>query len=201
MSDPREIFEWLELLDHLDYYELLRVPQGSPADEIRDAYHRFASSFHPDQHVGRSPAERSAVDQIFKRGTEAYSALTDPALRHRYDEALLQTTPPSAPPRLHDLLTAPPPRVSAPPPRASVPPPAGPQPASVPPQRLEDRVQSGTVRPFARRAEELAALGDFKQAKLQILVARSREPDNGALNEYLAFIEAQLKKSRPPGAP
>jgi curved DNA-binding protein CbpA len=82
------IFEWLDRLYDLDHYEVLRLEPTADADDIRGAYQAFAETFHPDAHGGRTQPERAAVDAIFKRGTEAYTVLGDPALRAEYDRSI-----------------------------------------------------------------------------------------------------------------
>ena len=86
--DADAIRQWLAALDSISYYELFRVEKGATPDEIRDAFHKFAESFHPDGHQWRHPTEQAAISYIFKRGTEAYRVLTDHPLRVRYDEAV-----------------------------------------------------------------------------------------------------------------
>lgn len=76
-----------EQLDRVDYYSLLGVARDADASHIRDAFHRFALRYHPDQHV-EDPAEATRVLRIFKRGSEGYRVLLDPVLRARYDAAL-----------------------------------------------------------------------------------------------------------------
>ena len=76
-----------EHLDRIDYYALLGVSRDAPVEQIRDAFHKFALRFHPDQHVGDTEAQ-GRVLRIFKRGSEGYRVLLDPVLRARYDTAL-----------------------------------------------------------------------------------------------------------------
>lgn len=76
-----------EHLDRLDYYTLLGVAKDAPPRSVRDAFHRFAMRFHPDQHIGDDGAQTRAA-RIFKRGAEGYRVLLDAALRARYDSAL-----------------------------------------------------------------------------------------------------------------
>jgi curved DNA-binding protein CbpA len=164
---------WLEVLDDLTYYELFGVAPHADRDEIHAAFHAFCDAFHPDRHVGREPGDQDAVGTIFKRGTEAYIVLTDAALRRQYDEQLAVHT------------TAPPPRMSL-------------SPLSRPPPRkqgeggIEDAVRSPSARPFARRAEELIAKGDLRQAKLQLVMANHMDPNNAALEAALRGVEAKL---------
>ncbi|MFO0630785.1 MAG: DnaJ domain-containing protein [Polyangiales bacterium] len=76
-----------EHLDRIDYYTLLGVARDAAPTSIRDAFHRFAMRFHPDQHIGDQGAQARA-GRIFKRGAEGYRILLDVALRARYDSAL-----------------------------------------------------------------------------------------------------------------
>ena len=170
--DSPVLVEWIELLDDLDYYELLNVARGGTVDEVRAAFRAFAEAFHPDGHPGRSPAELSALDAIFKRGTEAYAVLTDPALRARYDAKAASSQ--GVPPRLQ----------SAPPSSA-----AG---GSQAPPRLADQVRSPSARPFVLRAEELVEKGDLKQARLQMVMAKHYDQGNDVLEDYLRFIEEEM---------
>jgi molecular chaperone DnaJ len=63
-----------------DYYQLLGVDRGAGSEEIKRAYRRLARQYHPDLN-GNDPeaAER------FKEISKAYSVLSDPDKRQRYD--------------------------------------------------------------------------------------------------------------------
>lgn len=60
-------------------YEVLGVSQDIEVQEIARAYRRLALQYHPD----RNPA--SGSDEMFKKISEAYSVLSDPAKRRMYD--------------------------------------------------------------------------------------------------------------------
>lgn len=75
-----------EHLDELDYYALLGATKASSADEIREAFHRFALVFHPDRYVD-APERQADALVVFKRGSEAYRVLQSAVLRARYDLA------------------------------------------------------------------------------------------------------------------
>jgi curved DNA-binding protein CbpA len=169
------LFAWLEGLDDLSYYDLLGVEQDATADAVQEAFHAFCATFHPDGHVARPDDERGALSTIFKRGTEAYSVLGDPALRAQYDEQLATPGSPQ-PPRASLSPHSRPPRSRAPGVRAP----------------LEDTVRSPSARPFARRAEELMGQGDLRQAKLQLVMANHMDPGNESLEAALRDIEAKL---------
>jgi molecular chaperone DnaJ len=64
-----------------DYYEVLGVPKGAGADEIKKAYRQAALKFHPDKNPGNKEAEEK-----FKEAAEAYDVLSNPDKRARYDQ-------------------------------------------------------------------------------------------------------------------
>jgi DnaJ-class molecular chaperone len=168
------IFAWVQVLDELTYYELFGIHVKASADEVREAFHVFCDTFHPDRHFSGPPDERAAVSEVFKRGTEAYLVLSDAVQRGHYD-AQLSARAGSQPPRTSLLPLSRPPKSQA----------SG-------PAKLEDLVRSSSARPFARRAEELIGAGDFRQAKLQLVMANHMDPNNEALEVALRELEAKL---------
>jgi curved DNA-binding protein len=62
-----------------DFYEVLGVSRDADQDEVQQAYRRLARQNHPD--VNRDPG----AEERFKEINEAYSVLSDPELRKRYD--------------------------------------------------------------------------------------------------------------------
>lgn len=63
-----------------DYYETLNVPRTATQEEIKKAYRDLAFKYHPDRNAGEAAAE-----ERFKRISEAYAVLGDPAKKARYD--------------------------------------------------------------------------------------------------------------------
>ena len=64
-----------------DYYEVLGVEKGASADEIKKAYRKLAVKYHPDKNPGDKEAEEK-----FKEAAEAYSILSDPDKKAKYDQ-------------------------------------------------------------------------------------------------------------------
>ncbi|GAA94051.1 hypothetical protein E5Q_00698 [Mixia osmundae IAM 14324] len=63
------------------YYETLGVEHTASVAEIKSAYRKLAIKFHPD----KNPGSKEAEDR-FKQISKAYSTLSDPDLRRRYNE-------------------------------------------------------------------------------------------------------------------
>ncbi|MFF3330600.1 DnaJ C-terminal domain-containing protein [Streptomyces sp. NPDC002888] len=62
-----------------DFYEVLGVSRTASQDEIQQAYRKLARKYHPD--VNKDPG----AEERFKDLNEAYSVLSDPKTRARYD--------------------------------------------------------------------------------------------------------------------
>ena len=69
-----------------DYYEVLGVDKKASADEIKSAYRKLALKWHPDRWVSGTDAEKKTAEENFKEAAEAYSILSDPDKRAKYDQ-------------------------------------------------------------------------------------------------------------------
>ena len=67
-------------MDFKDYYQILGVGKNADEKEIKKAYRRLARQYHPDVNPGDKAAE-----QRFKEISEAYTVLSDPDKRKKYD--------------------------------------------------------------------------------------------------------------------
>ena len=69
-----------------DYYEVLGLDKSASADDIKGAYRKAALKWHPDRWVSGTDAEKKTAEEKFKEASEAYSILSDPDKKSRYDQ-------------------------------------------------------------------------------------------------------------------
>ncbi|MGW9170429.1 DnaJ domain-containing protein, partial [Streptomyces decoyicus] len=62
-----------------DYYDVLGVQRNASSDDIQQAFRKLARKHHPD--INKDPQ----AEERFKELNEAYSVLSDPKTRQRYD--------------------------------------------------------------------------------------------------------------------
>ncbi len=154
----------LSTLEEKSYYEILRVPSGSSAADVKEAFHEFALACHPDQYVEETPEVARAASEIFKRGVEAYKVLSRPVWRAKYDEGLTKG-------KLRFVVgeapeTPPPPKM----------------------RTLEDIARSPRAKEHALRADRLISSGRLEDARIALVTALQHEPDNGELKERLGVL-------------
>jgi DnaJ-class molecular chaperone len=61
------------------YYEIMDVNKKASPEEIKSAYRRLVMIYHPDKN------KLPEAEEMFKGIAEAYSVLSDPAKRKKYD--------------------------------------------------------------------------------------------------------------------
>jgi len=72
-------------LEELDYFQVLQLPYGAGAADVKAAYYRESRTYHPDRFAALpSPELRELVGRIYRRVNEAYTVLRDDAKRSRY---------------------------------------------------------------------------------------------------------------------
>ena len=64
-----------------DFYNVLGVPRNASEKDVRNAYRKMAREYHPDVNRGNKSSEDK-----FKQINEAYSVLSDPDKRRRYNK-------------------------------------------------------------------------------------------------------------------
>ncbi len=67
-------------MEYKDYYKILGVSKDAGQDEVKKAYRKLASKYHPD----KNPDDKKAEDR-FKEIGEAYEVLGNPEKRKKYD--------------------------------------------------------------------------------------------------------------------
>jgi molecular chaperone DnaJ len=60
-----------------DYYEILGIQKGAPKDEVKKAFRKMASKYHPDKKTGN--------EDKYKEVTEAYAVLSNDKKKAEYD--------------------------------------------------------------------------------------------------------------------
>ncbi len=63
-----------------DYYKILGIEKNADASEIKKAYRKLAMKYHPDKTEGDK-----ALEEKFKKISEAYAVLSDSEKRNQYD--------------------------------------------------------------------------------------------------------------------
>ena len=156
-------------LDRLDYYALLGVEPTATEDEITLAFQVFALKYHPDRYPRNSPfLERAA--QIYRRGTEAYRALSDHRLRACYDHDLKrgELRLDRARARLQTQMKP----------------------------RKESEILTGYLRPLIVQAEKALAQKDYRQAETMLKSALGLDKKNNEIKKKLEEVQALLKKKK-----
>jgi DnaJ-class molecular chaperone len=70
--------------DDESYYETLGVPANASQEQIRTAYLKLVSEYHPDRHQA-NPLKHLAAHKLLSIN-QAYQALSDPKRRAAYDD-------------------------------------------------------------------------------------------------------------------
>lgn len=73
------------ILETLDYFQVLKIPQNSSPADIKAAYYRESRMYHPDRVFHLHDEElKFRVNTIYKRVTEAYTVLRSDERRGKY---------------------------------------------------------------------------------------------------------------------
>jgi len=80
------------LMRSLNYYQILKISPVATEDEIREAFHREAVLFHPDQYAFQTEAVIQALAKdAYQKVVEAYRTLSTREKRMAYDASLNPT--------------------------------------------------------------------------------------------------------------
>jgi curved DNA-binding protein CbpA len=74
-----------QILDELDYFQILKVGQAASPGEIKAAYYRESRAYHPDRFSSLPASElKENIGKIYKRINEAYVCLREDTRRMKY---------------------------------------------------------------------------------------------------------------------
>jgi DnaJ-class molecular chaperone len=124
--------------------------------EVKQAFHLFALSFHPDRYQDATEDEAELARRIFARGVKAYQTLRDRELRAEYDLNLARGTERGAAPRAAS--------------------------GGAPVRSLVDLCQTPAAKLSARQAEKAIHTGALGDARRYLMEAISKD---GGLNPEL----------------
>jgi DnaJ-class molecular chaperone len=80
-----EVQALVQVLDELDYFQVLKVQPSADPQTIKQAYYRESRAYHPDRFYQVVNGDlKEAVGRIYKRINEAYVILRDDAKRAKY---------------------------------------------------------------------------------------------------------------------
>jgi len=171
MLSPALLRAWHESLEEMSYYAILKVDEAASGDEVKAAFHEFALKCHPDRYVEFTAEAAAAAAEVFKRGVEAYRVLSRPDQRAKYDDALR-----AGKLRIDEHAVAE-------------------QKAKAVPKTLEAIAATPEAKAHARKADRLASIGNFEQARLELASAIQCDPFNDELKIAMTRIyEAIAKK-------
>ncbi|MFL5411361.1 MAG: DnaJ domain-containing protein [Myxococcales bacterium] len=74
-----------QILDELDYFQILKIGQTAASLEIKAAYYRESRAYHPDRFSTLAAGDlKDNIGRIYKRINEAYVCLRDDTKRTKY---------------------------------------------------------------------------------------------------------------------
>jgi len=155
------------IVEDLDYYQLLEVEPGATAAEVRAAYHSVARRFHPDRLRQEGADAVGAAERVAKRVSEAYSVLRDPRRRKLYDQHRSGGT------RRLKLVEG----------------------GAQADRQVSDERQGRTPngRRYITLANECLTREDWKAARQNLQMALTFEPGNAWVKEKLAELKERLR--------
>jgi curved DNA-binding protein CbpA len=168
-------------LDRLDYFGVLKLPQGAGAADVKAAYYRESRAYHPDRFAAYpDPIVREMIGRIYRRVNEAYTVLRDDKKRAKYVQDV------NGPERVQKLRFS-----------------DADEAQVKEEQKKKIEEQLGTT-PNGRKfyAAALTDIGAqrWDAAQRALKSALMYEPGNARFKEQLAVVEKELDKTRTKGS-
>ncbi len=166
------------VLDQLDYFGVLKVPQTASPGDIKAAYYRESRAFHPDRFAALESSElKEMIGRIYRRVNEAYTVLRDDRKRVRY---LADVTGPDREKKLRFTEAE----------EAQV--------KEEQKRKIEEQFgQTPNGRKFFAAALKEIQAGHWEAAERALKSALMYEPANAKFKEQLAYVQAEWDKVRP----
>ena len=179
--DPHFLMEVETLaavLDQLDYFGVLKVPQTAAPREIKAAYYRESRTFHPDRFAAvPDPMIREVIGRIYRRINEAWTVLRDDKKRLKY---LADVTGPERAAKLRFTEAD----------EAQV--------KEEAKRKVEEQFgQTPNGRKFFQAAIVEINAKRWERAESALKSALMYEPANAKFKEQLAAVQSELEKTRP----
>jgi curved DNA-binding protein CbpA len=84
-----QVEETYKKCESREYYQILNISPTASSLEIKNAYYKMATKFHPDKHSSYASDDvKLKLTKIFTFLTEAYTVLTNPNQRKEYDRSI-----------------------------------------------------------------------------------------------------------------
>ncbi|HSM91898.1 MAG TPA: J domain-containing protein [Anaeromyxobacteraceae bacterium] len=168
------------VLDQLDYFGVLKIPQTASPPEIKAAYYRESRAFHPDRFAAvGDPRVREVIGRIYRRVNEAWTVLRDDPKRAKY---LADVTGPDRAAKLRFTEAD----------EAQV--------KEEAKRKVEEQFGlTPNGRKFFQAALQEIQAKRWDKAESALKSAMMYEPANPRFQEQLALVRAELEKTRPRG--
>ncbi len=176
----QEVTALAAALDQLDYYGVLKLPQGAAPADIKAAYYRESRAYHPDRFAALpDPVLRETIGRIYRRVNEAYTVLRDDKKRAKYVADI------SGPDRARKLRFTEADEVEV---------------KEAEKKKIEEQFgQTPNGRKFYTAALADVKAGRWDAAERALKSALMYEPGNARFKEQLAAVQGELEKTRPKG--
>ena len=167
-------------LDQLDYFGVLKLPQGAGHADIKAAYYRESRAFHPDRFAAYpDPAFREVVGRIYRRVNEAYTVLRDDKRRTKYLQDI------TGPDRVRKLRFTEADEAEV---------------KEEEKKKIEEQLgQTPNGRKFFATALVEIQARRWDAAQRALKSALMYEPGNAKFKEQLAAVDREVEKNRPKG--